>query len=135
MDYIFASLLRHHDNRLHKVASYDIACQWSKHLIARLKLLPPLVRLSLTIYIIRFVIPKLHIHAHTQECQRTYSLHHLPGAGETDGEGVERPWANTGPVATSTTEMGPGSRQDTLADHWGHWNWQKLVGLGKYDFF
>ncbi|KAF8210729.1 hypothetical protein K438DRAFT_1570057 [Mycena galopus ATCC 62051] len=26
--------------------------------------------------------------------------------------------------------MGPGARHDTLDDHWGHWNWQKLVGLG-----
>ncbi|KAJ7174318.1 hypothetical protein C8R46DRAFT_1214529 [Mycena filopes] len=26
--------------------------------------------------------------------------------------------------------MGPGSRHDTLNDHWSHWNWQKLVGLG-----
>ncbi|KAJ7787929.1 hypothetical protein B0H14DRAFT_2182064, partial [Mycena olivaceomarginata] len=26
--------------------------------------------------------------------------------------------------------MGPGSRQDTLNDHWSHWNWQKLIGLG-----
>lgn len=130
MDYIFASVLRHHNSTLPKVASYDIACQWSKHLISRLKSLPPLVRLVLALHLIRFVIPKLHIHAHTQLCQRTYSLNNLPGAGNTDGEGIERPWANTGPVATSTTEMGPGSRHDTLDDHWGHWNWQKLVGLG-----
>jgi hypothetical protein len=26
--------------------------------------------------------------------------------------------------------MGPGGRHDTLNDHWGHWNWQKLIGLG-----
>ncbi|KAJ7649195.1 hypothetical protein B0H17DRAFT_958657 [Mycena rosella] len=26
--------------------------------------------------------------------------------------------------------MEPGSRHDTLDDHWSHWNWQKLVGLG-----
>ncbi|THV00682.1 hypothetical protein K435DRAFT_656708 [Dendrothele bispora CBS 962.96] len=26
--------------------------------------------------------------------------------------------------------MGPGSRHDTLDDHWGHWNWVKLIGLG-----
>ncbi|KAJ7604795.1 hypothetical protein DFH06DRAFT_1020618 [Mycena polygramma] len=27
--------------------------------------------------------------------------------------------------------MGPGTRHDTLDDHWGHWNWEKLLGLGK----
>ncbi|KAJ7439827.1 hypothetical protein FB451DRAFT_1415477 [Mycena latifolia] len=47
-----------------------------------------------------------------------------------DGEGIEHPWANIRPVATSTWEMGPGSRIDMLDDHWSHWNWQKLVGLG-----
>ncbi|KAG1795019.1 uncharacterized protein HD556DRAFT_1442348 [Suillus plorans] len=26
--------------------------------------------------------------------------------------------------------MGPGSRRDTLDDHFGDWNWKKLVGLG-----
>ncbi|KAK7435288.1 hypothetical protein VKT23_019733 [Stygiomarasmius scandens] len=26
--------------------------------------------------------------------------------------------------------MGPGSRHDTLDDHWGHWNFVKMVGLG-----
>ena len=35
-----------------------------------------------------------------------------------------------GPIATSTWEMGPGSRHDTLDDHLGHWNWNKLIGLG-----
>ncbi|KAK7453266.1 hypothetical protein VKT23_011942 [Stygiomarasmius scandens] len=32
-----------------------------------------------------------------------------------------------GPVATSTRDMGPGSRHDTMDNHWGHWNWVKLV--------
>ncbi|KAJ7871245.1 hypothetical protein B0H14DRAFT_2257556, partial [Mycena olivaceomarginata] len=27
--------------------------------------------------------------------------------------------------------MGPGARHDTLDDHWGHWNWRELVGLGE----
>jgi hypothetical protein len=33
-------------------------------------------------------------------------------------------------VATSTREMGPGSREDILNCHWNFWNWQKLIGLG-----
>ncbi|EEC00016.1 hypothetical protein MPER_00146, partial [Moniliophthora perniciosa FA553] len=57
-------------------------------------------------------------------------LNYAVGVGRTDGEGVERNWAGQGPIATSTTEMGPGSRHDTLDDHWGHWNWKKLTGLG-----
>jgi hypothetical protein len=36
MDYIFVSLSRHHHPRLFKFISYDICCQWSKHLKERL---------------------------------------------------------------------------------------------------
>ncbi|KAJ7750624.1 hypothetical protein B0H16DRAFT_1460721 [Mycena metata] len=35
---------------------------------------------------------------------------------QTDGEAVERAWASANPLARST-EMGPGSRRDTLDDH------------------
>ncbi|THU93273.1 hypothetical protein K435DRAFT_670546, partial [Dendrothele bispora CBS 962.96] len=131
MDYICASILRHHYPGLTKVFSYDIACQWSVHLAERLLKLPPLLRLNLIFHIVYFVVPKLHIYGHQLRCQLLFLLNWLWGAGRTDGEGIERPWAHMGPVATSTRDMGPGSRQDTLDDHFGHWNFIKLVGLGK----
>ncbi|KAJ8688876.1 hypothetical protein PTI98_012954 [Pleurotus ostreatus] len=131
MDYCLTSLLRHHDPKLNKLVSYDIVCQWSKHVLERLQKLPPLVRLKIASNAIRFAIPKLHIHGHTQFCQRTYSLNYLPGVGRTDGEGIERPWANIGATSTSTRAMGPGARIETLNDHWSHWNWQKIIGMGQ----
>ncbi|KAJ7499522.1 hypothetical protein FB451DRAFT_1014317 [Mycena latifolia] len=67
----------------------------------------------------------MHIHSHTIACQILFSLNFLVGAGQTDGEGIERP--NIGGVATSTREQGPGFRHDTLDDHWGYWNWVKLT--------
>ncbi|KAJ7792510.1 hypothetical protein B0H14DRAFT_3499173 [Mycena olivaceomarginata] len=88
--------------------------------------MPPGIRINLILSLLRFVIPKLHIYGHKLLCQLNYSLNYTPGAARTDGEGIERPWANIGPVATSTREMGPGSRHDTLNDHWSHWNWLKL---------
>ncbi|KAJ7869746.1 hypothetical protein B0H14DRAFT_2571682 [Mycena olivaceomarginata] len=130
MDYILGSLLRHHYAGLLKFFSYDICCQWSKYLIERMKTMPPGIRLNLILSLLHFVIPKLHIYGHKLWCQLFFSLNYTPGAARTDGEGIERPWANIGPVATSTREMGPGSRQDMLNDHWSHWNWQKLIGLG-----
>ncbi|KAJ8487283.1 hypothetical protein ONZ45_g14392 [Pleurotus djamor] len=130
MDYCFGSLLRHYDPRLNLLVSYDIACQWGKSAIDRLGRLPPLVRATLRSDKIRFAIPKLHIHSHTKYCQQTYSLNYLPGVGRTDGEGIEQPWANIGATASSTRVMGPGAREETLNQHWGHWNWQKLIGLG-----
>ncbi|KAJ7768836.1 hypothetical protein B0H16DRAFT_1716037 [Mycena metata] len=131
MDWIFACILGHQDPRLRKIVSYDIVCQWWKNLKSRLKKLPPLVRLHLAMGLMRFVIPKMHIHSHTIICQLLFSLNLIPGSAQTDGEGIERPWANIGGVASSTREMGPGSREDTLNSHWSFWNWQKLLGLGE----
>ncbi|KAG2126366.1 uncharacterized protein EDB93DRAFT_1097111, partial [Suillus bovinus] len=53
--------------------------------------------------------PKIH---HT--CQTQFSFNYSKGVGRTDGEALERGWANINQVATSTKEMGPGSCRDTL---------------------
>ncbi|KAJ3737923.1 hypothetical protein EV360DRAFT_58604, partial [Lentinula raphanica] len=132
MDYAFGSFLRHHDLALTKVVSYDIVCQWHKNHIRRVKLLPSLVSWDLGLQKIFFAIPKLHIHGHRLSCQLHFSLNWLWGAGRTDGEGVERPWAHLGPIASSTRDMGPGSRHGTMNDHFGHWNWIKLTGIGMF---
>ncbi|KAF8210728.1 hypothetical protein K438DRAFT_1535800, partial [Mycena galopus ATCC 62051] len=99
MDYCVASLLRHICLLLFIVFSYDICCQWSKHLVERLKNLPPHVRFVLVQALVHFVIPKLHIYGHKMLCQLLFSLNYLLNAARTDGEGIERPWANIGPVA------------------------------------
>ncbi|KAJ7042238.1 hypothetical protein C8F04DRAFT_946268 [Mycena alexandri] len=131
MDYIFASILRHWDQRLKKVISYDIVCQWWKMLKERLLHLPPLLRMKIVMSLIHFVIPKMHINAHILACRLLFSLSFLLGAGQTDGEGIERPWANIGGVATSTREQGPGFRRDTLDDHWNYWNWYSLSYIAR----
>jgi hypothetical protein len=108
MNYIFGSIRRHKDPRLPKTISYDIICQWWKHLLEPMKELPPLVRCTLILSLLRFVIPKMHIHAHILLCYLLYSLNLVPGSGQTDGEGIERPWSNIGGIASSTRVMGPG---------------------------
>ncbi|KAJ7198761.1 hypothetical protein GGX14DRAFT_573205 [Mycena pura] len=115
---------------LRKIISYDIVCQWWRNLLKRIANLPPAVRLTLTLALLRFVIPKMHIHSHTTKCQLMFSLNLTPGSAQTDGEGIERPWAHIGGVASSIREMGPGSREDVLNCHWSFWNWMKLLGLG-----
>ncbi len=70
-----------------------------------------------------------HIKAHGKTCQSPFSLNYLPGSARTDGEGVERDWAHMNALTSSTQEMGPGNRQETLDDHWASWNWQKIVKL------
>ncbi|KAJ7575804.1 hypothetical protein C8J56DRAFT_1063043 [Mycena floridula] len=131
MAFIFASLLRHVMEIITVVLSYDINCQFAKNFASRVASLPPLVRFDVILKMFRWAIPKLHIMGHKLDCQREFNLNYMLGVGRTDGEGVERPWANIGPVVTSTREMGPGHRHDTLDDHWHDWNWRKIVALGK----
>ncbi|KAK7436280.1 hypothetical protein VKT23_019244 [Stygiomarasmius scandens] len=128
-DYVVGSFLRHISILLILVLSYDIACQWCKKLVKRLKNLPPLVRLNLLLRIVKFVIPKLHILGHLIKCQEKFSLSYTSEVGQTDAESMERFWSGLGTIATSIKEMGPGSHHDTLEDHIGHWNWGKVIGM------
>ncbi|KAF6740893.1 hypothetical protein DFP72DRAFT_996362 [Ephemerocybe angulata] len=94
--------------------SYDIACQWSKALIAR----------------ITAIDPTFHLPAHIAACQTKFAFMFTPGAGLGDGEAPERGWGEANPLAPSTREMGPGTRRDTLDFNFGDYNWRKITGLG-----
>jgi hypothetical protein len=135
MDYLFwTSLLSSSFFLL--VVSYDIACMWSINLFSRLSkgldrgsygpAYSPLLQT-----VIRYFVPNFHLHAHGPKCHTRYSFNLNRRVGLTHGETVEQEWAHIGAVATSTREMGPGARHGTLDAHWSHWNWRKLVGLGK----
>lgn len=131
MDYLLFSTLRHNSVDSMNI-SYDIACQWSKNLSTRIPKLPPSLQLPILEKQINFLVPKFHLPAHIEKCQTSYSFNFIPGVGRTDGEAPERGWANINPVASSTKEMGPGARRDTLDDHFGHSNWKKVVGLREF---
>ncbi|KAJ8584343.1 hypothetical protein M405DRAFT_866304 [Rhizopogon salebrosus TDB-379] len=105
MDYLFFSALRGRCAQTLNV-SYDIACQWHKNLWERMSTMPLALHLDPIARFIRFFVPKFHLPAHIFKCQTTYSFNF------------------------SKNEMGPGSRRDTLDDHFGDWNWKKIVGLG-----
>ena len=111
--------------------TYDIACQWSRHLRTRVTTYPEHLRQAFE-NVIRwiFAVPKFHLPGHGQACQSLYSLNRLQFSARTDGEGIERGWSNINPIATSTREMGPGFRHDTLDVHWAALNWRKITGMG-----
>ncbi|KAF7301993.1 CxC2 domain-containing protein [Mycena indigotica] len=75
-----------------------------------------MLRLSLVLALIRFVVPKLHIHGHTLTCQLLYSLNWVPGSGQTDGEGIEWPWSMIGGVAASTRKTIGFARLDSAVN-------------------
>ncbi|KAH7909550.1 hypothetical protein BJ138DRAFT_1197507 [Hygrophoropsis aurantiaca] len=129
MDYVVFSALAGYTGKSLFI-SYDIACQWHKHVWERMSLLPPRLHFDTSDKEITFLVPKFHLPAHVELCQTTYSFNFIKGAGRTDGEAIERGWSNINPVASSTKVMGPGNRRDTLDDHFNDWNWKKVVGLG-----
>ncbi|KAG1845269.1 hypothetical protein C8R48DRAFT_750776 [Suillus tomentosus] len=119
--------------------SYDIACQWSKHLWTRMSTFPHRYHIKHDQKAITFLVPKFHLPAHVAKCQSSFSFNFTKGVGRTDGEAPKRGWADINPIATSTREMGPGSRRDTLDDHFNDWNWKKICAMGlifcrKYNF-
>ncbi|KAG2750180.1 hypothetical protein P692DRAFT_20874680 [Suillus brevipes Sb2] len=109
--------------------SYDIACQWNKKLWPRMASMPPRLHLDRENKLVRFFVPKFHLNAHVQSCQTAFSFNFGKNVGRTDGEAPERGWANINRVASSTKEMGPGARRDTLDDHFSDWNWKKVTML------
>jgi hypothetical protein len=94
---------------------------------------PPEFHIDNTKVSIVFLVPKFHLPAHRPACHSTFSFNFTPRVGRTDGEAPERGWSNTNALGLSTKEMGPGSRRDTLDDHFGDMNWKKICDLGLYE--
>ena len=113
------------------IFSYDIACQWHKNLWERMKIFPPEEALSSSVKSALFLVPKFHLLAHVEACNLLFSFNLMKGVGRTNSKAPERGWANINPAAQSTKEMGPGTRRDMLDDHFGDWNWKKMIKLGK----
>ncbi|KAG1878131.1 hypothetical protein DFJ58DRAFT_712725 [Suillus subalutaceus] len=119
MDYLFFLTMQHAEDLITLNISYNIACQWSKHLWECMALYPSQMHIKCDSKFMTFLVPKFHLPAHN-----------LRGMGHTDGEALEHGWPNINPVATSTREMGPGSQCDTLDNHFGDFNRKKVANLG-----
>lgn len=131
MDFFFYSGLKNTSIKS-IVASYDIACQWHRNFYTRMEAaFPSSWPINSSAVDIRFLVPKFHLPAHMEKCHQDFSFNYAPHVGRTDGEAPERGWANINGLAYSTREMGPGSRQDTVEDHFGDWNWKKIIAMGK----
>ncbi|KAJ7118301.1 hypothetical protein C8R44DRAFT_878911 [Mycena epipterygia] len=111
--------------------SYDIACQWHINIwIRMLKYANEEIWIDGRGKFMTFLVPKFHLPAHIEACNLKFSFNLTRDVGQTDSEAQERGWADTNPLARSTKEMGPGSRRDTLNDHFNDWNHKKIIALG-----
>lgn len=114
------------------VISYDVACQWSRNLWARHRSLPAHIQLNTERTCVKTVVPKMHLAGHAKKCYSKNSLNVLPGAARTDGEEIERRWAQTNRFSASTKEMTSGGRKDTIDDICGDLNYRKVIDLGMF---
>lgn len=129
MDYIFASAIQK-TTLLFILISYDIACQWFVNLFNRMSAhWPTELRLPASTTFVP-AIPKLHEPMHVAANHQAYSLNYISGVGLSDLECPERVWAGHNAVGNSTKSQGPGSRHDSLDDHFNFWNWQKYCTMG-----
>ena len=114
------------------IISYDIACQWSIHLLERIKKIDvncPLLSSDCTI---KFAVPKFHLPAHIPACRNKFAFMLTPGTGLGDGEAPERGWGEANPLGPATCEMGPGTWRDTLDFNFSDYNWRKIIKLGGF---
>ncbi|SJL06441.1 uncharacterized protein ARMOST_09778 [Armillaria ostoyae] len=130
MDYFVLSTLTD-DTPPDLVISYDIACQWHKNLFARISKYPESLQPKQLERNILYLVPKFHLPTHILKCRDNFSFNFSAKVGRTDGEAPERGWAATNALAASTKEMGPGARRDTLDDHFGDYNWRKIITLAE----
>ena len=131
MDYLVLSTLRALGVLPPLVLSYDIVCQWCLNFWERVLEFPEPLRLEQDQVDIRYAIPMYHFRAHKEKGHNKYSLHLLEGVGRSCCEGIERNWPKHEETAASTREMGPGSRHDTLEDHFQYANWRVYTSIGE----
>jgi hypothetical protein len=132
MDYIFLSSVMG-IVLLSLIVSYDIACQWYKNFMERLKSMPSCLQF-IKPPSMRYKVPKFHLPPHVPVCHAPFLFNFAIGVGWTDGEGVERNWSWLNGAAASTSQMGPDSCHDTLDDYMGFSNFRKVVELGLFHF-
>ncbi|KAJ7024596.1 hypothetical protein C8F04DRAFT_1270138 [Mycena alexandri] len=89
--------------------SYDIACQWHKNIWECMKTFPREVRFVRGKQFCVFLITKFHLPAHIKACNILFSFH-----------------------LTSTVEMGPGMRRNTINDTFNDMNHKKIVEMGRW---
>lgn len=111
------------------VMSYDIACQYSVNIIKRFRERFPLLASKLEGII--WLLPKLHAQAHKIACQILFTFNYMLGVGRTDGEEIERFWAEMILAGGMTKQMNGGHRHDILNAIFSYYSWIKNLNLGK----
>lgn len=90
----------------------DKGCQYGANLVSRFRTSFP--HLSQHAEKLHVLINKLHLQGHKDDCRFEFAPHYTQGCGRTDGEAIERNWADCNDIAKNTLDQNPGHRIDTL---------------------
>ena len=102
---------------------YDIACQYSVHLIQRIDAhLPFGLKVETGIGL-------FHVHAHKDECFFRYAPSFIPGAGVVAGEILESLWSTLNSISPTARTAMLAHRAEMLDDHATDSNHKKLLGI------
>ncbi|KAH9855776.1 hypothetical protein C2E23DRAFT_866429 [Lenzites betulinus] len=135
VDFALVSAMQRYLSLRLLVGTYDIHCQYIRHLRKRLReqfgeVIEELDSIqSSELPAIVAGVGKYHLAMHKGECRHRHSLHYLPGSCMTDGEMLERIWAVMNTVARRTKEMSAGHRQDVLNDHYSDQNVRRVHSM------
>ncbi|KAF9541839.1 hypothetical protein CPC08DRAFT_650444, partial [Agrocybe pediades] len=105
---------------------YDIACQYTVHLIERIgDKLPPDLQ-------IQTAIGMFHVHGHKDECFFRFAPSFICGAAITSGEILESLWSTLNSISGSLRTATLPHREEVLDDHACDSNHKKALGMAAY---
>jgi hypothetical protein len=108
---------------------YDIACQYSVHLLDRIgDKLPPGI-------VVDRAIGMFHVHGHKEECFFRYAPSFIPGTGIVAGEILESLWAGMNQITPAMRTATLAHRAEMTDDHANDSNHKKMLGIGENNLF
>lgn len=112
------------------IVVYDINCQYSKNLRKRVeagRYLHFRPGLNLVAGIGMF-----HVHGHQDVCYGRYAPRFIPGAGQSDGEVLERLFSILNGISTIARTMTLAHRTENVDAHMGDNNFKKMIDMGVF---
>ena len=127
IDWVLLQALKHANMDVTQGAMliYDIACQYTIHLVQRIgNLLPQGLDLDRAIGL-------FHVHGHKEQCFFRYATTFIPGAAVTVGEILEMLWSSLNTISPTMRTATLAHRAETLDDHATDSNHKKQLGIGE----
>lgn len=88
--------------------------------------MPDYLQISDCVVNVLFVVPAFDLEAHIEKCKPLFSPRFSHWLAQMEFEAI------LNGIASSTREMRPRHRRDTIDDFCGYANWMKTIKLGEY---